>query len=218
MVFLEDVVNHGKVVGHKARLKGSLVVLDRNIQTRKKKFGMDLYNTLQELTGQQDFYATSDRTIATIRPLLLETDREIRALDGKKLQEKGNLDLAEAVRREAFPVPAANWKEKASNAGKSTKMAANETKLKIRLNVLQARVNVQKEAFGLKIYNVLDDFFGPSSEPIAVHCATDQVINRIRAEFKKCQKDVMAIQRERKDKLAMIDQLDIDASLRRIGK
>jgi hypothetical protein len=217
MAFLEDAVNRGKVVGKKTKLKAGLLLLDRNIQTRKKQFGVDLYDALQEITCQQDFYATTDKTIASIRPLLLETDREIRALDGKKLRRKGDLDLAEAVRREAFPIPATNWKEKTANAGKSTKMAANEAKLKIGLNAIQTQMYVYKETFGLKMYIVLEDLFGAFCQPLEVHCSTDEVINKIRGGYSICKDDIMVIQRKKKEKLALIDKLDVEASLRRIG-
>ncbi len=217
MALLRDAVDRGKTVGQKTRVRAEILVLDRNIQSRKKSFGIELYNILQDITTQQEFYATSDLTIATIRPMLLETDREIRALDGKKLKNKGDLDFAEAQRKVAFPIPATNWKEKAANAGKSTKMTANEVKLKLVLNSIQTQVHLHKEAFGLKIYAVLDELFGASYQPVDVHCSTDEVNNKIKSTYGACREDIMLIQRKKKDKLALIDQIEVEASLRRIS-
>ncbi len=124
-------------------------MLDRDINKRKKAFGIYMYDMLSEITCQQDFYATSDETISMVRPLLLEADREIRALDGKKLSAKGDLDIAQAKRADAFPTPAANWKEKARNGAKGAGMAAGEAKIKTRMAVINGKIRVIKEDFGV---------------------------------------------------------------------
>ena len=110
----ENAVNAGKVAGKKTKIRAELVILDRKIPSRQKAFGIELYDELNAMTCSQDFYSTNDQTISTVRPHLLATDREIRALSNKKIEAKGNLDIAVARRAEAFPVKAANWKEKAS--------------------------------------------------------------------------------------------------------
>jgi len=185
--------------------------------SRKKLFGIELYDDLSDLTCQQDFYAVDDHIIAAIRPELLSLDREIRALDGKKLHAKGNLDLAQAIRREAFPVAAANWKEKASNASKTAGMVANETKFKTELKVISGHLNALKEGFGIKIFPILEDLFGTASGPREIHCATDIVVNQIRERYQSCKDDVNHINRKKIQKDAIIDQLGVEASLRRMG-
>merc|ERR1719384_1762745 len=102
------------------------------------------------MTCNQDFYSTTDQTISTLRPHLLATDREIRALSNKKLEAKGNLDIAVARRAEAFPTKATNWKEKAANAAAATGMVGNETKIKTRMALVQSQMNMIKEKFGLQ--------------------------------------------------------------------
>ncbi len=108
----ENALSAGKSAGKKAKMRAELVLLDRKIPARKKAFGIDLYDKLNAMTCKQDFYSTTDQTISTLRPHLLATDREIRALSNKKLEAKGNLDIAVARRAEAFPTKATNWKEK----------------------------------------------------------------------------------------------------------
>ena len=218
MAFFENVLNSGKAVGQKAKLKADILLLDRNIVSRKKVFGIELYNDLSDLTCQQHFYAVNDPIIAAIRPELLALDREIRALDGKKLHAKGNLDLAQAMRREAFPVAATNLFEKASNASKKAGMVANEAKIMTELKVISGHLNALKEGFGIKIFPILQKLFGLSSGPRAVRCDTDIVANQIRERYESCKDDLIQMNRKRIQMDAMIDQLGVEASLRRIGK
>lgn len=217
MAFFENVLNSGKAVGQKAKLKADILLLDRNIVSRKKLFGIQLYNDLSDLTCQQHFYAVNDPIIAAIRPELLALDREIRALDGKKLHAKGNLDLAQAIRREAFPVAATNFFEKASNASKTAGMVANEAKIKTELKVISGHLNALKEVFGIKIFPILQKLFGLSSGPRAIYCATDIVVNQIRERYESCKDDLIQMNRKKIQKDALIDQLGVEASLRRIG-
>jgi hypothetical protein len=212
--FLENALHKGKSAGKKAKLKAEILLLDRSITSRKKQFGIDLYNDLQDITCQQEFYATTDQTIDAVRPELLSLDREIRALDAKKLKAKGNLDLAEAMKREAFPVPASNWKERAANVGKGASMVANETKIKAELKVINAQMHALKESFGMKIYPILENLFGTSANPIAVHSHTDEVVNRIRERYHTCKADIIEINRKKIQKEAMIDQLGVESTLR----
>jgi hypothetical protein len=216
MPFIDNVLNRGKAVGKKAVLKTDIMILDRTIITRKKRFGIDLYTDLNDITCQQDFYATTDATISIIRPELLSLDREIRALDGKRLCAKGNLDLAQAIRREAFPSPAANWKEKAANASKGAGFAANEAKIKTEMKVIETQLNAMKEQFGIRIFPILQSHFGTSAGPTEIHSSTDAVVNRIRERYQTCKSEIIEINRKKIQKEAIIDQLDVDVSLRRI--
>ena len=216
MPFIENVLHRGKSAGKKVKLKADLILLDRSIVSRKKQFGLDLYNDLNGITCQQDFYATSDATISVLRPELLSLDREIRALDNRKLNAKGNLDLAQAIRREAFPAPAANWKEKAANAGRGAGFAANEAKIKTEMKVIRTQLNAFKEDFGIRIFPILELHFGTSAGPIEIHCSTDVVVNKVRDIYQSCKSDMIEINRKKIQKKAIIDQIDVDVSLRRI--
>lgn len=215
--FLENALHKGKAAGQTAKLKAELLLLERSIKSRQKQFGIDLYNDLQEITCQQDFYATTDQTIATVRPELLSLDREIRALETKRLQTLGNLDIADAVRREAFPTPAMTWTDTAVNVRKGVTMAANETKLKAELTVINAQMQSFKESFGIKMYPILEELFGTSANPISVHSSTDEVVNRIRERYQTCKSDIIEINRKKIQKEAMIDKLKVESSLRSIA-
>mmetsp|Transcript_4411 Transcript_4411/g.8506 ORF Transcript_4411/g.8506 Transcript_4411/m.8506 type:complete len:222 (-) Transcript_4411:118-783(-) len=215
--FIENTLHKGKSAGKKAKLKAEILLLERSITNRKKQFGIDLYNDLQDITCQQEFYATTDQTIDAVRPELLSLDREMRALDAKRMRAKGNLDLAEDTKREAFHVPATNWKERAANVGKGAGMVAIETKIKAELRVIHAQMHALKESFGITMYAVLENLFGSSANPIAVHSSTDDVVNQIRERYNTCKADIIEINRKIIQKEVMIDQLGIESSLRSIS-
>lgn len=213
----ENALNAGKTAGKKAKIRAEIALLDRKIPARKKAFGIELYDELSVMTCSQDFYATSDQTISTIRPHLLSTDREIRALSNKKLQVKGDLDIAMARRAEAFPTNATNWKEKAANAATATAMMSNETKIKTHMALVDTQMNAIKERFGITIFPVLEDLFAQlGTSQLPVHCATDKDVNTIRFLFQKCITDIDEINRTRRQKLGEIDSLTADISLRRL--
>eukprot|EP00551_Chaetoceros_affinis_P000767 CAMPEP_0203658390 /NCGR_PEP_ID=MMETSP0088-20131115/48061_1 /ASSEMBLY_ACC=CAM_ASM_001087 /TAXON_ID=426623 /ORGANISM="Chaetoceros affinis, Strain CCMP159" /LENGTH=218 /DNA_ID=CAMNT_0050520041 /DNA_START=184 /DNA_END=840 /DNA_ORIENTATION=+ len=214
---LENALNAGKTAGKKAKMRAELVLLDRKIPARKKAFGIELYDKLNAMTCNQDFYSTNDQTISTLRPHLLATDREIRALSNKKLEAKGSLDIAVARRAEAFPAKASNWKEKAANAATATGMMGNETKIKTRMALVQSQMNIIKEKFGMQVYDVLEELFGVlGTEQIPEHSATDKDVNAVKAVFRQCKGDIEEILRTKKEKLEQIDALNVDMSLRRL--
>jgi len=215
--FFGNAINRGKGVAQKTQLKAEILLLERTIRSRKKVFGVELYNDLNEITCQQDFYATTDQTIATLRPSLLSTDREIRALSNKKLIIKGELDLIQARRAEAFPAPAANWKEKAANAAQGTGMAANEAKIRTEMKVVETQMYGLKEEFGLTVFPVLEQLFGTSSGPIGIHSSTDEVVNKIRSTYQTCKADIIVINRKILSKQALIEQVDVNVSIRNLS-
>lgn len=214
---LGNALNAGKVAGKKAKIRGEMVLLDRKIPSRKKAFGIELYDELSAMTCSQDFYSTSNETISAVRPMLLATDREIRALSNKKLQAKGDLDIAQARRAEAFPVKATNWKEKAANAATATGMMSTETKFKTKMALVNSQMNAIKEKFGLEIFPILDDIFDKTgTQQLPVHSATDKDVNTVRFVFQKCKTDIDEIYRTKKEKREKIDSMDVDQSLRRM--
>jgi hypothetical protein len=213
----ENALNAGKTAGKKAKLRADMVLLERRIPSRKKMFGIELYDELSAMTCSQDFYATNDKIISTLRPHLLATDREIRALSNKKLQVKGDLDIAKARRAEAFPVKASSWREKAANAATATSMVSNETKCKTHMAIVESQMNAIKEKFGLLVFPILDELFGPlgtSQQP--VHCALDKDLNTIRFIYQQCRTDIDEIVRAKDRKMQEIDSLNVDMSLRRL--
>lgn len=212
-----NALNAGKNAGRKAKIRAELLILDRRMNGRKKAFGIEIYDELSNMTCSQDFYSTSNELISLVRPHLLSADREIRALSNKQLQAKGDLEIAVARRAEAFPVKASNWKEKASNAATATGMISNETKFKTRVALVNSQMNNIKEKLGLQLFPTLDETFSNTGTgQLPVHCPTDKDVNTIRFVFQKCKTDLDEIERTKKQKLELIESMNVDMSLRRL--
>ncbi len=72
----------------------------------------------------------------------------------------------------------------------------------------------------IKLFDLLNDYFKVSSNslaPIAVHSATDNIVNEIRGGFQACKADIIDINREKRDKEAEIQQLSVEADLSRVS-
>ena len=50
-----------QVAATKAKLHADLLVIDRDIKTRKEKFGVEMYAHLESITSTQEFYTADDR-------------------------------------------------------------------------------------------------------------------------------------------------------------
>lgn len=216
MSFFDNVLNKATSVGIKAKLKTEIMICERNVNQRKKTFGIEMYNALSEMTCKQDFYATNDKTIATIRPILLTCDREIRSLDTKAMKGRSQLNLVQEERAQNLGSSATTWKEKARNVLDGSAMVASETKVKAELSVINMKANAIKEDFGLKLYPVLQELFEGSFRPIPVQSEIDNDVNIIRSIFSNCWTDVNKLYNEKQAKMAEIEQLDRESQLRRM--
>lgn len=192
------------------------MICERNVNQRKKTFGIEMYNALSEMTCKQDFYGTNDKTIATIRPILLACDREIRSLDTKAMRGRSQLNLVQEERAQNLGSSATTWKEKARNVLDGSAMVASETKVKAELSVINMKANAIKEDFGLKLYPVLQELFEGSFRPIPVQSEIDNDVNIVRSIFSNCWTDVNKLYNEKQAKMAEIEQIDRENQLRRM--
>lgn len=49
-----------KLAAHKTKLRTDMLMIDRDIQNRKKAFGVAMYDHVSPLSQSQDFYAATD--------------------------------------------------------------------------------------------------------------------------------------------------------------
>lgn len=215
MSFFDNVLNKATSAGIKAKLKTEMMICERNVNQRKKTFGIEMYNALSEMTCKQDFYATNDKTIVTIRPILLACDREIRSLDTKAMKGRSQLNLVQEERAQNTGT-ATTWKKKARNVIDGSAMVASETKVKAELSMINMKANAIKEDFGLKLYPVLQELFEGSFRPIPVESEVDNDVNIIKSIFSSCWTDVNKFYNEKQAKMAEIDRIDRESQLRRM--
>jgi len=138
------------------RLRTELMLLDREVRQRQQAFGVVLYDYLEPLAKSANFFSADDRLTQVLRGPLLEAQRETAVVYNKIRQLKERMKQAEVTRAAAFPTPAANWQEKMKNAGKSTALAASETKLKAEMVILERELKSHKQNFGVSLYPTLE--------------------------------------------------------------
>lgn len=143
-------LNAGKI----AKLKGEILLVEREIKGRKQTFGVQLYDFVAPLASRPDFFAANDKLTDTIRGPFLAAQREIAALGIKRQKIKEDIAQAEITRRSAFPTPAATAIDKVKNAGKSAALAGNEAKLATELSMVEANINNFKQEFGVEMFAI----------------------------------------------------------------
>ena len=108
-----------KLAAHKTKLRTDMMMIDREIQNRKKLFGVQMYDHVSPLSQSADFYAANDDLTQIIRPPLINAQKEIQALAAKRVKLKESLAAAEAKRAGAFPTKAETVGGKLANFGKA---------------------------------------------------------------------------------------------------
>jgi len=168
------------------------MLLDREIKGRKKEFGIELYDHVQPMSTSQEFFESEDLLTATLRPPLLEAQREVAALEIRLKTVKEHVAQAEVTRRSAFPVKAQTLGEKMSNAGKSARLAANETKLKAELSSINTMMRDHKQRFGVKVFAAFKEL-----EDTRGWLPSDR---KIRSMYDNTCRDIEDLQSKRDDK------------------
>jgi len=149
--------NAAKVAGVKTKLRTEMLMLDREINSRKLKFGVEMYDHVHPMTETADFYASDDTLTNNLRPPLITANREIKALLCKrgKLQEEYN--TAKVTRAAAFPTKATTIEGKAKNAAKSASLAGAEAKIWTELNLADQNIMRIKHEFGLELFPIFSN-------------------------------------------------------------
>jgi hypothetical protein len=142
------------VAGHQAKLRADLLLADRELSLRKYRFGVELYDYVAPLATQPNFWIDDDILTSTIRPALLEAQREISLLELRRIKQKEKISLADVARQSAFPKKADNLGEKVVHAGLAAGHAGNAAKLQAELAITDAQIKGYKEEFGVRIYDL----------------------------------------------------------------
>jgi hypothetical protein len=169
------------VASQKTKLRTEILLIDRESKARQQAFGVQMYDYVSPLAKTPSFFASDDTLTTTLRPPLITAQREIAALEIKVERQKASINEAIVKRKSAFPNPASNWQEKLTNAGKSTAMVGNETKLKTELSMFEVQVKAHKQQFGLDLYPTLEHL-----EDTQGWLPTDR---EIRSIYDACRKD-----------------------------
>ena len=167
----------------------------------KEVFGVKLFDYLEPLAQNPNFFSADDRLTQVLRPPLLEAQREVAVVYNKKTQLKERMKQAEAKRAAAFPKKAENWQEKLTNVAKSTSLAGGEAKLKAEEMVLDNALKGHKQAFGVKLYPVLENLEDRES-----WLPTDREVRTI---YDNCRRDIEGTRKKAKAKVDELETLGV---------
>jgi hypothetical protein len=142
------------LAGQKTKLRGEIMLVEREAKTRQQTFGVELYDFVAPLAKSPDFFAANDQMTDVIRGPFLGAQREIAALMIKRGKLKEELAQAEVARKAAFPAPATTFGEQVLNTGKATAFTANEVKIKTEISMVDAQIRSHKEDFGEVMFDI----------------------------------------------------------------
>jgi hypothetical protein len=143
------------LAGQRTKLRGEIMLVEREMKTRQQTFGVELYDFVAPLAKSPDFFAADDQMTDVIRGPFLAAQREIAALMIKRGKLKEELAQAEVARKAAFPAPATTFGEQVLNTGKATAFTANEVKIKTEIGMVDAQIRSHKEDFGENMFDTL---------------------------------------------------------------
>lgn len=154
--FLNSVKNATKVVGDaaaKTKIKGEIALMDREIKTRKQRFGVDAYDTMTKVEAEKKKLWSSGPDESTLQEPYDAAKKEIDLAVAKKEEKQQNIDALDV--QITSKAPATNMKEKMSNAGNIAKEATLKTKLKGEIVLIDQEIKSKKQAFGIIMYDLM---------------------------------------------------------------
>lgn len=174
-------------------------MIDRSVDSRKRAFGVAMYDYLSPLSQSADFYAANDKLTEIVRPILIIAQKEIQALAAKRVKQKQTLAAAEANRAAAFPTKAETYGQKLMNFGKAGYLHSGETKIKAELAVTDRLIKGHKEDFGVTLYDAF-----AAAEDNEGFLPTDRQIRNV---YDTCRQDLTVLEQQKKAKEEEITEL-----------
>jgi len=195
--------------GQIAKLNAEIHVNDRNISKRQKSFGVELYNHVEPMVANNiQFWSSEDILIKIIRPNLLSAQREIAALNIRKIKIEEfitieNLKHDSSINTKTTSTAAtattsadeiANaFKENIINASKQVAHTSLISKYKTDLLVMDNLIKDHKQQFGKKMFPIF-----VSKEDNESWIPTERTIRSI---YDKARKYIIGIEKSNKTKV-----------------
>lgn len=199
--------NAAGIVSRKAKLRADIMFIEREIKNRQHAFGVLLYDYVSVWSARPEFFAANEDNIliATLRPPLIQSQREIAALHLKRTELKERINLTNVSRTASYNQKSENWAEAISNASRTTMIAGNEAKLKAELAMVESNINHYKHLFGVSIYQQFTLL-----EDTKNWLPTDR---EIRSLYDSCRKDIENCRKKIQSKENEIKTLDNGESI-----
>mmetsp|Transcript_15628 Transcript_15628/g.29637 ORF Transcript_15628/g.29637 Transcript_15628/m.29637 type:complete len:238 (-) Transcript_15628:154-867(-) len=144
---------------NRAKLTGEIALIDRQITTRKKAFGVELYDVIdkqekQKNNGSGSMLQTPEifKTIEhEIKEPLEKFSKAIRVLELKKRGVENEVELVGARQYRDVGTPAS------AGVGKNVAEKAKEAQLFVQIKYLDRQMLIQKEQFGLAVWDMVSE-------------------------------------------------------------
>jgi hypothetical protein len=198
-----------KKTAAKTKLRGEMVLIDQKIASRKKIFGVDLYNVLADWESN---HKDQEPPIKGIQLILKAAREDIFELFKKRHANDEQLDDIEFQKEQTET--AASAKDKAKNAGRWISRTGTATKLKAQIAYYDREMRLRKEIFGVLSFDELDLASQEINKVMADVVADDVEMSPnntesedVLAVVERCKMDVGELLTKKKEKQATIEAL-----------
>jgi len=142
----------------KTKLRGDIVLTQRGITARKKKFGEEFYDVLTN--DKQRLLGVSTGTLSVfkkgpqcddLRTAFEEATYEVCGMQAREDELQKNLDVMEV--KGSHTMPDETIGQKMSKTGKILSDAGTGTKIHAQMKMVYREIKIRKENFGLEVYD-----------------------------------------------------------------
>ena len=189
-----------KNTGLKTKIHGEIALLEREATSRKKKFGVDLFDVLtqdkQKLLGVAAGTLFQGKQVDLKEPFDKARD-DIAGIQAKKDIKQKDLDVLEV--KGSHTLPDSTMNDKVKKAGKAVADAGTSAKLKTEMALLDRDMKIRKEQFGLEVFELVKA--SDSKEKQGISGAVQNALSNMSQQ----EKDIQACIDEAKADIALIE-------------
>lgn len=145
------VKNAGKFVAaasQKTKLKAEIALVDREINSRKHQFGVEMYDLME----QKKTFGGKSESEPKIIECFEKAESDIKTVIGKKDEKQGVMDNLDSTRS---GLPAETVGEKAKKVGQQAQDLANKGKMKAEMALLDRDITGRKQLFGIELFDLI---------------------------------------------------------------
>ncbi len=201
-----------KKSGLKTKLRGEILLAEREGRARKKRFGVDLYDLLtndkQTLLGVSAGTLFKGANDDGELKLALERSRDdIAGMQVRKDEKQKELDVLEI--KGSHTMPSYTVGQKMSQAGRAVSDAGVAAKLRTQMALLDREMKIRKEEFGLEVFDLVKDSAESGKGPMASISSVSVQEKGIQEVIDQAKNDVAAIEtkmRSKEREIGMIDE------------
>lgn len=145
-----------KKTAQKTKLRGKIVLLDRDINTKKKGFGVELYdmmtNDKNKLLGVAAGTLFKGQQTELIKEPFEMARDDIAGIQARKDVKQKDLDVMEV--HDASSLPDSTLNQKMAKAGRAISNAGTTKKLQAQTALLDREMKNRKEQFGVEVFDL----------------------------------------------------------------